>query len=315
MSLHNSIEHAAIHLGLTYKDRSSSAFGEVNGWLTQLSHTPPTGIENEGVSVVLQWARPEVDDAVRRALAADTSLEAHGIPKDKITIEDGRMVFPYRKRLFKADVTPGELVGMVESLGAVARAGAATTSRTCVTCGAVHGTPTLLNGSAHYVCDTCIAAIASDSDAARTAHDAVPTNYVLAVAAAVVLCAVGAISWATLTVLTERMFWQAAVGIGALVAWGTRKAAGKGGPGVQLIGGTFTLASMVVGQLVMVAWYVLQDMAPGESIDWAAFLYASPQILIETGSDTIYALGAGLFGAVASIAALAKADVGVAVER
>ena len=106
MSLHNSIEHAAIHLGLTYKDQSASAFGEVNGWLTQLSHTPPTGLENEGVSVVLQWGRPEVDDAVRRSLAADTSLEANGIAKDKVTIEDGCMVFPYRKRLFKADVTP-----------------------------------------------------------------------------------------------------------------------------------------------------------------------------------------------------------------
>jgi hypothetical protein len=174
----------------------------------------------------------------------------------------------------------------------------------------------LVDGVVDRVCPACLQRLTHEAKVASDRYDDLPMNLSLAVPAAAALALVGAVAWAALEIGTNRMYWLAAAGIGILIGWGTTRAAGKGGRPVQVLSAVFTVLSVLLGQLLFVAWHVNQQAkTEGMEIDWSAFAADSPAILKAGGSDTVFALVAGLVGALSAIARASKPKLDVSVER
>jgi hypothetical protein len=84
-------------------------------------------------------------------------------------------------------------------------------------------------------------------------------NLPLAVVAGVVAAIVGAALWAGLTVLTERQFAYAAIGLGCLVGFGVRLL-GKGTtPVFGVIGGVLSLLGCALGNLLSIVGFISKE--------------------------------------------------------
>jgi hypothetical protein len=186
----------------------------------------------------------------------------------------------------------------------------------CRMCGSAEVTaPRLINGVVDRICAGCIDKLFTAAAEARAAFDAIPTNYGLAAAAGFVLAVVGAVVWAGIGIATERMFWLVAIGIGLLVGFGVTKAAGKGGAIVRVLCIVFSLFSVLLGQLIFIGYYLRAQAAQeNATVDWGKFILAAPELLIETGSDTLFALGGGLLGAYYAARMAGKPKIDVSVE-
>ncbi len=57
----------------------------------------------------------------------------------------------------------------------------------------------------------------------------------LVVIVGLALAVVGAIGWAAVLILAQRMFWILAIVIGLMIGYGTTKAAGEGGAQLQIL--------------------------------------------------------------------------------
>ncbi|MGD8451467.1 MAG: hypothetical protein PVJ57_06580 [Phycisphaerae bacterium] len=133
---------------------------------------------------------------------------------------------------------------------------------------------------------------------AQAAYDARPTRVTLAIVAAAVTGLVGAAIWAFVAIKFEMMFWLLAIGIGVAIGVATAKAAGKGGWLVQFISIVATVVSVVAGNVMVYAYGWSQASAEeGIPVDWPMFVRYIPEMLVEGGSDTLFALGGGLIGA------------------
>jgi hypothetical protein len=74
------------------------------------------------------------------------------------------------------------------------------------------------------------------------AYEALPTRWGRAILVGGVLALVGAVLWDAVSCFGRNaLFWLLAIAIGGVIGWGTTKAAGKGGRGVQFLAGAFTL--------------------------------------------------------------------------
>jgi hypothetical protein len=137
----------------------------------------------------------------------------------------------------------------------------------------------------------------------------------LAVAAAVATGLAGAAVWAGAGFGTGRMFWMLAIVIGVGVGIATSKAAGKGGPFVQCVSVIVAMFAVLARSILMNACHVNQEAGEeGAMIDRAAFAAAIPATLVETGSDTAFAVGGGLIGAFCAARATGRKKFAVKLE-
>lgn len=106
-----------------------------------------------------------------------------------------------------------------------------------------------------------VAPAAVETSTATLTQPVAPTaNLPLAIVGAAVAAIVGASLWALLTVLTEKQFAYAAIGLGFLVGLAVRTL-GKGStPAFGLIGGVFALLGCALGNLLTVVGFLSKQM-------------------------------------------------------
>jgi len=72
---------------------------------------------------------------------------------------------------------------------------------------------------------------------------------------------------------------------------------------------------VLLGQLIYIGYYVHQQAGKESAVvDWGKFVLAAPNLLINTGTDTLFAIGGGLVGALYAARKAGKPKMEVRVE-
>lgn len=311
-SLKATIAAAGTRLGLKPVNAGRSWIGVLDGFPVQLTFEH-VGRSERIVEVV------RVGDAGRNVEIRDAILMSEGpVPfrANRLTVGNGLVVHQHARKMFRS-ASADKVVAEIQALVQGAKRAVplpASACRTCASATAIE--PMLVDGIVDRLCASCVQRLQHQAKVASDRYDTLPLNLSLAVPAAAVLALVSAVAWAALAVATNRMFWIAAVGIGALIGWGTTRAAGKGGLAVQILSAVFTVVAVLLGQILFVAWLVNRHArSEGMEIDWKAFAAGVPSILAEGGSDTVFAVIASLVGAFYAIKRAGKPRLEVTVEQ
>lgn len=274
------------------------------------------GEKNACLIVRLRFPRTANLENLRNALVADTALDAlpgKGAGRAKMTIvrsapsglrlvsrpefalEETALVWTRRPGL--GGVKPQNVPAWVDALvGAVRRVtpGFDGHCEQCVTGSARQYV--LVDDVPMMLCGSCQQRMRSEGEMAERAYDMTETQRFQGATFAAVGATLGAIAWATFAALTDRISGLAAIGIGALVAWAYRRGAGRLDGAGRLIGATFTLISVVLGQVLYYAWQVSR-IKPGigfrPDLGWKVYLVSWSR---QPGLEAI-ALLFGLVGA------------------
>ena len=234
----------------------------------------------------------------------------------KVEVASGLAIYRHAKPLFRslgADRVAAQLGAL---LGAVKLAGPPPAA-VCRLCGSTSGSdPVLINEIVDRVCPACVERLQHEAKLAAQRYEELPVNVPLATLTAAALAVVAALVWAGIAIATNRMFWLIAIGGGALIGWGTIRAAGRGGRVPKVLGAAFTVISVLLGQVLFVA-YQFQKYAQsqGGTVNWNVFASKIPVILADLGGDTLFALGAGLVGAFYAVRSAGKPRLEVTVEK
>ena len=311
-TLKKNLALAGDRLGLRPAQEGVSVIGTKDGFPVQL-----TAVRAQNAERIVEFVRfgnAGRDAEVRAAiLASDGPVRFRA---GRLRVKNGLVAYQNVRRMFRrlsVDRVVEELEAIVQAVKNVVPLPAAG----CLRCGSGAAVePMLLDGVVDRICSSCVERVKHEAKLASDRYDNLPMNLSLAVPAAAVLALVAAVGWAALVIATQRMFWLAGAGIGILIGWGTTRAAGKGGLPVQVLSAAFTIVAVLLGQLLVVGWHVNQQArAEGMDVDWKAFAADAPNILVAGGSDTVFALAAGLVGALSAIARASKPRLQVSVER
>jgi hypothetical protein len=147
-----------------------------------------------------------------------------------------------------------------------------------------------------WLCNNCVQKLKTEGDMADRTYDMSEARHVPGALLAVVAAIVGAAAWAALGVITDRTYALVAIGIGLLVAVAYRKGAGRVDGLGRAIAGFLTLASVVLGQVSLYAWWVSKERPDvGFNLDAGLHVYLRAWAL-KPGSEVITLLFA-LLGA------------------
>jgi hypothetical protein len=295
-SLADTVAQAGSRLGLKSMPDKQLAYGVRDGYLVELA-CGRNG-NSDCIVEIIRHGDPARDAAVREAIGRSAEVASKGVKPRRVKVEDGLVIHRHPVVFFqrpRAEAVTGEVEAL---LRAVQTASAPAPAR-CRFCGGDGGAePVLLNDVVDRVCPACAERMGHEVRQAIERYDAAPTNLPLAVLAAAILAVVGAIGWAGSAIATGRVFWLVAIGAGLLIGWGTTRAAGKGEPLTQGLGAAFTVASVLLGELLLVAYHVQQQARrASQRVDWVAFAASAPTILWQLGGETLFALIGGLIGA------------------
>jgi len=284
-------------LALSPPTGSGTSYGFLDGLLLQL--TPGKNAQGHPqIAVSVRYLDAAHDPGVRQALDTNAELAAAGVRPKRVEVRDGGVVYQQSSPVtggFAAD----KLKLMVHALVRTVRNVVPPLTGNCRTCGATDEAGAILvNGTVDCLCVPCLERLRTEADDVQAAYDAIRVRRVPAIIAAAATCAAGAVIWAGIAIATHSMFWLLAIGIGAVIGFVTAKAAGKGGRFVQVVSVLATMVSVLLGNVLLYGYQVNQAATEeGGHVDWFAFATYIPQILVESGSDTLFALGGGLFGA------------------
>ena len=322
--------------GLTHRrqtgwlERNESVAGERKGFLIQVGWAA----EQKGTVVAfIRFPRATDVERIRQALIDDASLDtlpSKGAARRKTKIEANPKKTIYIGAVPEFTLTDSslkwrrtfawrlpkaaQLEGWVDALvAAVARVSPPFDGR-CESCGGAGvRSHVLVDGLPTYLCGTCQQRLRSEGDMAERTYDMIEVNYVNGAALAMAGAVVGAVAWAALGALTHRIFAAAAIGIGALVAFAYRRGAGRVDLGGRVIAAFLTLASVVMGEVALFAWWVgMSNPEVGVRIEAGWFVYA--RTWAERPGDEIITLIFGLVGAWVASKALSRPKLGAKIE-
>ncbi|MBI3270916.1 MAG: hypothetical protein HYZ53_18080 [Planctomycetes bacterium] len=312
------VAEAGKRLGFPPRSSPEVVFGEKSGCLVQLA-VGKKGDNDAYLVTTVRFAFPGTGstDSLAAALDRNPALAAQGIKSKSLSVKEGLLVYKRARGFFLSWPSAEDTARDIEAVLAAIRAAVSALPTKCRLCGgSTPGEPVLLDGIVDRVCAGCLGKIEKEVERERSEYETRPTNLPAAIAVAAVLGVIGAVGWAAITVATNTMFWLVAIGIGVLVGFGTAKAAGKGGLPVQALGACFTLLSVLLGQVLILAWHVHANaLRGGEAVNWGKFAIELPRLLVATGKDTLFALGGGLFGAFSAAGRAAKQEAKPRVER
>src|SRR5262249_38515730 len=114
----------------------------------------------------------------------------------------------------------------------------------------------LVDGLPTMLCATCQQRLTSEGEMADRAYDMKETRHLSGAFLAFLPALVGAVAWAAIAALTNRIFAMAAIGIGALVAWSYRRGADRVDLAGRVIAACMTIVSVVMGEILLMTWWV-----------------------------------------------------------
>jgi hypothetical protein len=272
--------------------RTEHLVGERKGLLIRVGWGPA---ENPGLLTTIRFSKTSDLARLRQALIDDATLDAlpgKGARRRKLVVRTSdrkrihlgehpeftlsessltwRRAFPWRSP------NPSRVSAWVDALiDAVARATAPFDGR-CETCAT--GTArsyVLVDDLPVMMCTACQQRLRTEGEMAERSYDLKEARHVNGAALAVVAALVGGVVWSALAALTERIFAAAAIGIGALVAFGYRMGAGRVDVAGRVIAAVLTLASVVMGQAVLYTWWISKarpDIGFDLDVGWTVYL-------------------------------------------
>jgi len=283
--------------GLTHRPekgwvrRTEQLFGERSGLLVKVWWGKD---EAPGLTTCIRFPRAADPERLRQALIADPTLDAlpgKGSGRRKMFLETATKKVVRFGRLPEFTLTDRSLVwrhvfpwsvpktsriqAWVDALiTAIARATPVFDGR-CETCGnAVSRGFVLVDGLPTLMCPSCRQRVSAEGDMAERTYDLMEARHLNGAAFATLASLAGAAGWALVAALTQREFAIAAIGIGALVAWAYKQGAGRVDRAGQLIAAGLTLASVVLGEILLYAWWVAQaNPGLGFRIDAGVYVY------------------------------------------
>lgn len=276
-SLADTVAQAGSRLGLKSMPDKQLAYGVRDGYLVELA-CGRNG-NSDCIVEIIRHGDPARDAAVREAIGRSAEVAAKGVKPRRVKVEDGLVIHRHPVVFFqrpRADAVTGEVEAL---LRAVQTASAPAPAR-CRLCGSDSGAePVLLNDVVDRVCPAC---------AERLGHESTTRGRLVG----------AAIGWAGVAIAIGRVLWLVAIGAGLLIGWGTTRAAGKGGPLTQGLAAAFTVASVLLGELLLVAYHVQQQARrASQQVDWVAFAASALTILWQLGGEALFALIGALIGA------------------
>jgi hypothetical protein len=232
--------------------------------------------ENPGLQVCIRFPRVADVERLRQALKADDTLDVlpgkgpartrMGLEREvkkvylvgrppEFTLGDRSLV--WRRAFPWSPPNPAHLASWVDLLvEALARATRVFDGR-CESCGTgVVRQYVLVDDLPAMICSTCQQRIRSEGDMAERSYDMTEARHVAGASRAFVAAMVGAIAWAAIGALTQRIFAAAAIGIGALIAWAYRHGAGRVDRTGRMTAACLTILSVVMGETLLYAWWV-----------------------------------------------------------
>jgi hypothetical protein len=305
------LEETGKRLGLPRRPGNPVLYGVKDGYPVQLSVRSDGG----GIAGLIRYDDPARDAAVIQALEKVPDF-AKKLKGKLLLIEEGVVGWQFPKALFRTP-KPEAVAGEFERLLDILKAQAPEPPASCRLCKGAQGTPpVLVNGVVDRLCNPCVQTLKKSASEADRAYEDLPLNLPFALFASAGLSLVGAAAWGGLAIATNSMYWMVAIGVGWLIAWGTVKAAGKGGLIVQTLIALFTVLSVLLGQMLFAAQQFNEfAQQKGQTVDWVGFTAATPGILVAMGSDTLFSLGGGLLGAFYAAKMASKPKFDVEVER
>ena len=281
--------------------------------------------ESPGLTVCVRFPRVADPEQLRRALIDDPALDAlpgKGSSRRKMFLESGSKkvirlaeipefvlsdnCFVWRRVFAFRNPKPAEVQSWVDTLvQAVTRAARPFDGR-CESC------PTgmarryvLVDGLPMMLCAACQQRLKAEGEMADRTYEMTEVRHVPGAVLACVAVVVGAVVWAALGALTERTFAAVAIGIGALVAWSYRQGAGRVDLTGRLIAGCLTIASVVVGEILLYTWWFAKARPDvGFNLDAGWFVYM--KTWAERPGQEIINLLFGLVGAWVATQALQR---------
>jgi hypothetical protein len=272
--------------------------------------------EAPGLTVCLRFPRNADPIRLRKALIEDPALDVlPGGPGSRrkmfletgtskamrlarlpeFTLKDHSLVW---RHVFAWSVpAPSRIQAWVDLLvDAVGRATPVFDGR-CETCGTAVGPGfVLVDGLPTLMCPTCRQKVEAAGEMAERTYDLMEARHLNGTLFASVAAVVGAVAWAGIAAITEREFAIAAIGIGVLVAWAYKRGAGRVDRAGQAIGAGLTLASVVVGEILLYAWWVARA-NPGVGFRLEAGLFVYVQAWQKSAGSEVITLFLGLVGA------------------
>jgi hypothetical protein len=249
-----------------------------------------------GLTVTIRFPRTLDVQGLRDRLAEDASLDAlpgkaaarRGIRVTSAVQRSMRWGKPpefaltenslvWRRVFSWGTPKPARVQSWVDALVAAVVRGTPVFDGRCESCGTSQVRHhVLVDGAPMLLCPTCQQRTLAEGEMAERAYEMTDANHGAGAALAGLAALVGATGWAAVSALTQREFAAAAIGIGALVAWAYRRGAGRVDGLGRVIGATFTLASVTLGDILLFAYWVARARPEiGFRFDAGLFVYLS----------------------------------------
>jgi hypothetical protein len=314
MSTQQYVEEMGTLLGIPSRPNDATIFGYKDGYPFQLSIVKDGRATN--LVIIFRYDDSNKDSLLKDFIEQSSDIKQSGINKRQINIKGGILTLTFSKGILGFPKT-SLVLDRVNVVAAVLKSICSSPGTLCRVCGKANpGDLLLLNGLVDRVCAGCLEKLDAAAREQELAYEQLKMNLPLAVIVGLVLAVVGAIGWAAVLILAQRMFWILAIGIGLMIGYGTTKAAGKGGVGLQVLIFILTVASVLMG-LVFYSGYSLWQhaKASGLVVNWFEFFKLIPAILIGGKGDTVFSLVGGLIGAYYASRFARKPKIQVSVKR
>lgn len=189
--------------------------------------------------------------------------------------------------------------------GAIARATPAF-SGACEVCGTGRaGSYVVVDDLPMMMCSTCQQRLEAEGEMAARAYEMIEIRHLPGAVTALGAAVIGGLVWAAIGAITHRIFVIAAIGIGGLVALAYQRAAGRVDAAGRVIAGSFTLLSVMLGEVVLLSWWIGQE-HPEIGFRLDVGWYAYVRIWAKDPGQEIVAMLFGLVGAWFATQALKK---------
>ena len=249
--------------------------------------------QNPGLNVLVRFPKSPNLERVRDALIADAGLDllpGKGAARRKMKLEGTGPKFHlgglpefylgdngllWRRTFAFKEPSATQVKGWVDALvAAVARATPPFDGR-CETCATgVARQYVVANGVPTMMCTSCQQELQAAGDMAERTYDLSEARHVPGFALATVGALLGALAWAAIGAATQRIFAAAAIGIGALIAWAYKMGAGRVDAIGRAVAVCLTIASVVLGEVLLLTWWVKQsNPAVGFNLDAVWYAY------------------------------------------
>ncbi len=265
------------------RSHAHGAFGVLHGMPV---HLFPSNADGEPLILFIGTAGEEAcEDALEKLTGGGTStagltpqFEGDGVI----------LIAKYAKKLFKKGNPDVMAAAIAES---IEHAASLPGVRSAAAAGARAG---LVNSVPGFLTDKEIAELREHGESLERAYSLHDPNYPLALLFGLAAMVGGALIWATIAAFLKRQVWIVAIGAGALIGVATLRGAGKGTPLLKLLIFALTLGSVVLGEVLSVAFLLVRETdAPFDLIAAAHIYFDNLRGFMD---DFLFAVGGGLIG-------------------